>query len=102
MEERISDMATSPKTRPERELQRCTDLLIRHYQPERILLFGSLTTGAVHPYSDIDLIVIKDTDQPFWERLLEVHRLLQPALPLDLFVYTPEEWREMRTRLFFR
>ncbi|GBC95911.1 hypothetical protein HRbin16_01711 [bacterium HR16] len=88
--------------RLEKELRRCLLVLISRYQPERILLFGSLAEGSVHPYSDIDLIIIKQTTQSFWERILDVHHLLQPELPIHLFVYTPEEWQELQGRLFFR
>lgn len=92
----------TPQRRLERELRRCLLVLISRYQPEGILLFGSLAEGSIHRYSDIDLIIIKQTTQSFWERILDVHRLLQPELPLHLFVYTPEEWQELQGRLFFR
>lgn len=88
--------------RLEKELRRYVDLLIRHYHPEQIVLFGSLAEGKEHPYSDIDLIVVKETTRNFWDRLVEVHRLLQPQVPLHLFVYTPDEWRQMQERLFFQ
>lgn len=90
------------QNRLEKELRRYVDLLIRHYEPERIVLFGSLAEGKEHSYSDIDLIVIKETSRTFWDRLVEVHRLLQPEVPLHLFVYTPHEWQQVQTRLFFR
>lgn len=32
------------------------------YEPERIMLFGSLARGDTHEDSDIDLIVVKGTD----------------------------------------
>ncbi len=89
------------RERLEAELQRCVEVLVREYRPQRILLFGSLAQGRVHEYSDIDLIVIKDTDKPFWDRIWEVLRLLKSTESLDILVYTPEEWQEIQTRLFF-
>ncbi len=89
------------RERLEAELQRCVEVLVREYRPQRILLFGSLAQGRVHEYSDIDLIVIKDTDKPFWDRIWEVLRLLKSKEALDILVYTPEEWQEIQTRLFF-
>ncbi|MEJ5249827.1 MAG: nucleotidyltransferase domain-containing protein [Caldilinea sp.] len=92
----------SRQERLQSELERCVQLLQDVYHPERIMLFGSLASETAHDLSDIDLIVIKETDQPFWERLFEVYRLLQPNVAIDLFIYTPKEWQEMQTRLFFR
>ncbi len=89
------------RERLEAELQRCVEVLVREYRPRRILLFGSLAQGRVHEYSDIDLIVIKETDKPFFDRIWEVLRLLKSTEALDILVYTPEEWQEIQTRLFF-
>ena len=86
----------------ESELYRCVDILVRQYKPEKILVFGSLAGHTVHEYSDIDLIIIKRTDKPFWERLREVYFLVKPREAMDIFVYTPEEWKDIKDRLFFQ
>jgi HEPN domain-containing protein/predicted nucleotidyltransferase len=66
--------------------------LVAHYQPERILLFGSRATQGARSDSDIDLLIVKDTEVPPRERRAEVERLLADrALPLDICVYTPTE-----------
>ena len=70
------------------------DRIISGYGPvEQILLFGSAARGEMDEYSDLDLIVIKKTSQRFIERLVSV-----PTLPVraDVFVYTPEEFRQMQ------
>ena len=78
-----------------RELERYLPLLIDHYDPEQIIVFGSLATGEVHAWSDIDLIVVRRTHQPFWRRLRETRRLLKPRVGTDILVYTPEEFEQM-------
>ena len=102
----IIDMTTaanSRKTLLETELSRYVSLLQQRENLERILVFGSLVTGDVHPWSDIDLVIVQDTDLTFWQRLREVRRLLQPKVGTDILVYTPKEWEEMkRERPFFR
>lgn len=86
-----------------RELARYLPLLIEHYDPERIIVFGSLATGEVHAWSDIDLIVVHRTNQPFWRRLRETRRLLKPRVGTDILVYTPDEFEKMlRERSVFR
>jgi len=74
------------------ELTRIVKVLKDKYFTEKIILFGSLAKGEVHEWSDIDLIIIKETDKRPIERCLEVARLIKPKLGIDLFVYTPEEY----------
>jgi predicted nucleotidyltransferase len=63
---------------------------------EKIILFGSLVTEDIHKTSDIDLIVIKKTDKKFLDRLDEFYSKLNPKVAIDIFVYTPEEFKEMK------
>jgi predicted nucleotidyltransferase len=39
------------------------------YEPEKIILFGSLARGDTHEWSDIDLIIVKDTNARYGERV---------------------------------
>ncbi len=87
----------------QRELQRYVRLLREVYNPERILLFGSLASGEVQEWSDIDLVIIKETDQRFLDRTREVMELLRPKVGIDVLVYTPQEFaRLLRERAFVR
>lgn len=66
--------------------------LIAGYDPDRIILFGSRASGSADEESDIDLLVVKETDRRPVERRIEVERLLADRqVPLDVFVYTPRE-----------
>ena len=70
--------------------------LLRRYEPERIILFGSRARGQADEYSDYDLIVIKRTDRPFLERLQDmVPYLVEFDRPAEILVYTPEEFERM-------
>ena len=78
-------------------------LLIQHDDPEKIIVFGSLASGEIHEWSDIDLVVVKQTDLPFLQRLHEVRHLLHPKVGTDILVYTPDEFEQLsRRRLFFQ
>lgn len=77
-----------------RNVDELVDTIVEGYGPvERILLFGSAARGDTDAYSDVDLIIIKRTSERFVRRLQSV-----PLLPVatDIFVYTPEEFSEMR------
>ncbi|MCA9982364.1 MAG: nucleotidyltransferase domain-containing protein, partial [Anaerolineales bacterium] len=69
--------------------------LITQYQPEKVFLFGSLVTGDVQEWSDLDFAIIKDTSLSFLERSEQVALLCMAPVGVDYLVYTPAEWAEM-------
>lgn len=89
------DDAGLRKIRLQEELDRIVPILREKYQPERIILFGSLAIGIVRPWSDLDLAIIKRTDKRFLDRLLDVVNLIGAGLATDVVVYTPEEFAGM-------
>ena len=82
----------------EKELKRTRNLLIRHYTPEAIILFGSLVHGKIKETSDIDLLVIKRTHKKFTERIGDVLRICKPKIAADFIVYTPQEFLGLQER----
>jgi predicted nucleotidyltransferase len=70
---------------------------------ERAYLFGSLARGTQSRRSDVDLIVIEDTDKPFFDRYDDfTDLLLEMPFAVDLLIYTPDEWRGVSRRPFFK
>ncbi len=69
---------------------------LKPYDPDRVILFGSAARGDVDAYSDIDIVVIKETDARFLDRLGSVYQLIQPDFGLDALVYTPMEFAQMQ------
>ncbi|WP_305043745.1 nucleotidyltransferase domain-containing protein [Geoalkalibacter sp.] len=55
-------------------------------------LIGSCARGDAKPWSDIDLILVRETDLPFVERPRLFPCLDEMGVPVDLLVYTPEEF----------
>lgn len=68
------------------------------YRPQQIILFGSFARGDYHALSDVDLLIIKDTDVPFFERIGPVLALCEEAtgLSVEPLVYTPAELARIR------
>ena len=67
------------------------------YDPDKIILFGSYGYGHPTEDSDIDLLILKDTNSRRADRFIEVKRLIyDPArkIPVSPLVYTPEELEE--------
>ncbi|MBE7468216.1 MAG: nucleotidyltransferase domain-containing protein [Anaerolineae bacterium] len=76
-------------------LERIMHVLTTQYHPEKVILFGSMAEGTVGEWSDIDLVIIKDTSLPFLQRLEEVALLCFAAEGVDYLVYTPDEFAQM-------
>jgi predicted nucleotidyltransferase len=68
---------------------------LQPYAPEKILLFGSCARGEDDTFSDVDIVVIKDTQQRFLDRLAAVYEYVCPDYALDVLVYTPDEFAAM-------
>jgi uncharacterized protein len=73
------------------------DRIVRELAPEKIILFGSHARGDAREDSDVDLLVVAETDLPLRGRFPVVRRLLAdfPAA-FDVFWKTPDEYQRWR------
>jgi predicted nucleotidyltransferase len=55
-------------------------------------LFGSYVSGGFGPDSDVDLMLVRETDEPFVQRPFAFADLLDIGPRLDILVYTPGEF----------
>ncbi|GAB3638482.1 hypothetical protein GCM10027422_40720 [Hymenobacter arcticus] len=65
----------------EEQIQAVVRRIVEGYAPDRIILFGSYAYGEPTEHSDLDLLVVKDTDEtPKRERQQQVKQLLYSDL----------------------
>jgi predicted nucleotidyltransferase len=69
---------------------------------KRISLFGSYTRGRSDLFTDLDVLVIMDTDKPFTERITEIYSLLALPVDADILCYTPQEFQRMKETPFLK
>ena len=93
--------AAQRKIRLQEELDRILPIIASQYEPDRIILFGSLVTGTVGAWSDLDIAIVKQTKKRFLDRLLEVANLVHSKIATDFVVYTPEEFADMLKNNYF-
>jgi len=63
--------------------------------PLKIVLFGSMARGNARPDSDLDLLIIEDSDLPRYKRAARYLRALVGLFPeKDVVVWTPDEVQE--------
>lgn len=73
-------------------LQEMTQRIVEAFHPYKVILFGSYAYGTPHEDSDIDLLVIMDSEESMSKRMIQVREVAKiPFLPMDILVYTPEE-----------
>jgi predicted nucleotidyltransferase len=75
------------------------DTLVRQIvecvQPQKVIVFGSYAKGRATIKSDLDLLVIKETELPMVKRAQNLMPMLSRSLiRVDVHVYTPEEVEE--------
>ncbi|NVO10279.1 MAG: nucleotidyltransferase domain-containing protein [Bacteroidales bacterium] len=65
------------------------------FNPDKIILFGSYAAGNPNSDSDVDLLVIKDTDLPRHKRSFDIQKfLIGSMIPMDILVYTSKEFEQ--------
>ena len=85
------------------ELKRFLPILINQFKALKIIVFGSLAGNEVSEWSDLDIVVVRDTPLRFFDRIAELIQALQPQVGVDFLVYTPEEWNHLiKESLFIR
>ncbi len=66
--------------------------IAEEFSPERIILFGSYATDHPTPDSDLDLLIIMNTQLPRHKRAAPIRLLFRPApCAMDILVYTADE-----------
>lgn len=85
------------------ELDRFLPIMINQFRALKIIIFGSFAGNEVSEWSDLDIVVVRDTPLRFLDRSAELIQALQPQVGVDFLVYTPDEWDCLtRENLFVR
>jgi predicted nucleotidyltransferase len=81
-------------TRLRKIITEIVDRISKGYKPKKVILFGSYAYGKPTEDSDIDLLIIKNTDKRPIDRWIEVKRLLRDSsrtIPVSPLIYTEKE-----------
>ncbi len=80
-------------------------LIVRRYDPIKIVLFGSYAYGEPTQESDIDLLIIKNTEKSSLDRWMDVKKILREKsrdIPISPIVLNEKELNErMMLKDFF-
>lgn len=78
------------------------DVIKKNYKPEKIILYGSYAYGRPKPWSDIDLLIIKNTKKRPVDRVGDVLGVVYSrkyfsefaGLKIEPIIRTPIEYRK--------
>mgnify|MGYP000923934437 FL=1 len=73
------------------EINSIKEQIVSKYAPSKIILFGSQSKGTAARRSDIDLCVVKDTENKR-ALLTDMYLNTKSSKPFDLLLYTEDEW----------
>ena len=66
--------------------------IVEKFRAEKIVLFGSYANGTPDRDSDVDLLVVMDSQEPMSQRIRRVTEVAKVRfLPMDIVVRTPAE-----------
>jgi predicted nucleotidyltransferase len=82
------------------ELETFVKKLRSLYAIYHVYLFGSAAEHTLHEGSDIDLIIVGDFKERFFQRIANMLSLT--SLPIEPLVYTKEEFEEMKREPFIQ
>lgn len=78
------------------ELSDVRRILLRHsFLFSRAYIYGSVARGREDEHSDVDLILIRETEQPFFDRVREVFDIVLSLAPIDMLIYTEQEFQRL-------
>lgn len=81
----------------EKIIETIKEKIVKAISPERIILFGSYATGEATNESDLDLVVIWNSDLNSHERNIFLSRLFPKRnFSLDIFAFTGKEAEKLK------
>ncbi len=88
----------------ERALETAVSTLSELPEVEKVIVFGSYRRGRRDLFTDLDLLVVIRSTEPFLARMQRLYGLLggKMGVAFDLLPYTPDELEENKTRPFMK
>ena len=89
-------MANVATTAPLEDIRRLVRRIVEQFHPQRVILFGSYARGEATRNSDVDLLVVKETNENPMHLAGLMSAALDHSLPVDIVVMTPQDLEEYR------
>ena len=75
---------------PRKAINQVVKQIVEKFKPQKIILFGSYAKGNPHPESDVDMLVVMDTQLREVQQAIQICQQIEYRFGLDLIVHTPK------------
>jgi uncharacterized protein len=73
------------------EIQRIAQQIVDKFHPKKIILFGSYADGQPTEDSDVDLLIVMDTDEQPIHTAARISASIHHAFAIDILVFRPAD-----------
>ena len=72
-----------------KDIQKIVQQIVEHFYPQKVILFGSYAYGQPTEDSDVDLLIVMETDEKPLHAAARIAALVDHPFPLDIIVRKP-------------
>lgn len=77
------------------EVEKIKKQIIEKFNPNKIILFGSVAKGLIHKNSDIDICVVMDYESKM-DVINKLYMEVDSEIPIDFVLYKSDEWERYK------
>ena len=75
--------------------------IAEQFSPKKIIIFGSVARKEAGERSDLDLLIVMESDKPVHARAVPIYVAVSGIrIPKDILVVTPEEYEENKNNKY--
>lgn len=90
------------KRLPKRAIRQVVQAIAKRFNPEKIILFGSYAYGDPKPWSDVDLLLVMETELTERAQRLLISRAINAPFRIEVLVRTPANLKKrLNSRDYF-
>lgn len=71
------------------DIQRIVQQIVERFHPQKVILFGSYAYGEPMEHSDVDLLIVMETDENPLHTAARIAASIDHPFPMDILVWTP-------------
>jgi len=78
-------------------LDKIVERIVSRFSPEKVIIFGSVADGTAKADSDVDILVIMDTELSYYRRSGPIRAAMR-GIPVatDIIILTPGEYEKLK------
>ena len=96
--ESLSTMSVIRNTATAKDIREIVQQIVERFCPQKVILFGSYAQGNPTQDSDVDLLVVMETNEQALHAAARISAAIDHPFPLDVLVFRPSDLIESLER----